>query len=103
VRAVVLAAGGDLPPDMPMGAMVRAVIDPAASVRKLAGVPLLMVHGKRDRTVTPEQARRLFEAAREPKEIRWWDAGHRLPADAIGEAAAWLAEQLGGLGRRQTG
>jgi predicted esterase len=103
VRAVVLAAGGDLPTDMPLSGMVRAVIDPVASVRALDGTPLLMVHGKRDRTVTPEQARRLFEAAREPKEIRWWDAGHHLPAAAIGEAAAWLSDQLGVLGRRRTG
>lgn len=103
VRAVVLAAGGDLPTEMPLAGMVRAVIDPVAAVRKLDGTPLLMVHGRRDRTVTPEQARRLFDAAREPKEIRWWDAGHYLPAAAIGEAAAWLAEQLGVLGRRRTG
>jgi dienelactone hydrolase len=103
VRAIVLAAGGDLPAEMPFGMMVRAVIDPAAAVRKLEGTPLLMVHGRRDRTVTPEQARRLFEAAREPKEIRWWDAGHYLPDAVIGEAAGWLAEQLGVVGRRRTG
>jgi fermentation-respiration switch protein FrsA (DUF1100 family) len=103
VRAVVLAAGGDLPTDMPLAGMIRAVIDPVAAVRQLDGTPLLMVHGKRDRTVTPEQARRLFEAAREPKEIRWWDAGHRLPAEAIGEAAGWLEKQMRALGRRRTG
>jgi predicted esterase len=103
VRAVVLAAGGDLPSDMPLAGMVRPVIDPVAAVRKLDGTPLLMVHGRRDRTVTSEQARRLFEAAREPKEIRWWDSGHYLPAAAIGEAAAWLAGQLAVPGRRRTG
>ena len=103
VRAVVLAAGGDLPDDMPFGSMVRAVVDPVGAVQRLDGTPLLMVHGRRDRTVTPGQARRLFDAAREPKEIRWWDAGHRLPAAAIGEAAGWLAGQLGALGRRRTG
>jgi uncharacterized protein len=103
VRAVVLAAGGDLPDDMPLGMMVRTVVDPVASVRKLDGTPLLMMHGRRDRTVTPSQAQRLFDAAREPKELRWWDAGHHLPAAAIGEAAVWLAEQLGALGRRRTG
>ena len=103
VRAVVLAAGGDLPEDMPLAGMVRTVVDPAASVRKLDGTPLLMMHGRRDRTVTPAQAQRLFDAAREPKELRWWDAGHHLPAAAIGEAAVWLAEQLGALGRRRTG
>ena len=103
VRAVVLAAGGDLPTEMPFAGMIRAVIDPVAAVRALDGTPLLMMHGKRDRTVTPGQARRLFDAAREPKEIRWWDSGHHLPAAAIAEGAAWLADQLSVLGRRRTG
>jgi predicted esterase len=103
VRALVLAAGGDLPSNMPLAGMVRTVVDPVAAVGKLDGTPLLMVNGRRDRTVTPAQAQRLFDAAREPKQIRWWDAGHRLPAEATGEAAGWLAEQLGVLGRRRTG
>lgn len=103
VKAVVLAAGGDLPDALPFGSMIRAVVDPVAAVQSLDGTPLLMVHGRRDRTVTPNQARRLFDAAREPKEMRWWDAGHRLPAEAIGEAAGWLADRLGELGRRRTG
>ncbi len=103
VRAGVLASGGDLPANMPFGTVVRTVIDPASAVRKLEGTPLLMVHGRRDRTVTPDQARRLFEAAREPKEIRWWDAGHYLPAAAIDEAANWLATTLGDVKRRRTG
>ena len=103
VKAVVLAAGGDLPDDLPFGMMIRAVVDPIVAVRSLDATPLLMVHGRRDRTVTAAQARRLFDAAREPKEIRWWDAGHRLPAEAIGEAAGWLADRLGVLGRRRTG
>jgi hypothetical protein len=54
-----------------------------------------MVHGKNDRTVKPDQARRLFEAAREPKEIRWWSAGHILPPEAIDYAATWIVGQLG--------
>jgi predicted esterase len=103
VRAIILAAGGDLPAEMPYARLIRSVIDPAGAVRKIEGTPLLMVHGRRDRTVTPEQAKRLFEAAREPKEIRWWDAGHHLPAAAIDEAAGWLAGKLGEAGRRRTG
>ena len=54
-----------------------------------------MVHGKRDRTVRPEQAERLFAAAGEPKEMRWWDSGHYLPQAAIEDAARWLKTALG--------
>ena len=106
VRALVLAAGGDLPDGLPFERLVRSVVDPVRSVRELAGRPLLMVHGKRDRTVTPAQARRLFDAAGEPKTLRWWDAGHWLPPAAIADAADWLAETLGATaqeGARRSG
>jgi fermentation-respiration switch protein FrsA (DUF1100 family) len=94
IRAVVVAAGGDLPAGTPFTALARGLVDPIRAVRTLRGRPLLVVHGRRDRTVLPEQAERLFAAAAEPKEIRWWDAGHFLPAAAIDDAAEWLARQL---------
>lgn len=94
VRAVVLAAGGDLPSGSPFAALARSVADPVRAVRRLSGRPLLMVHGRHDTTVRPEQAERLFAAASEPKQLRWWNAGHFLPPAAIAEAAGWLAEQL---------
>jgi fermentation-respiration switch protein FrsA (DUF1100 family) len=73
-------------------------------VQRLAGRPFLMVHGRWDRTVTPAQAERLFAAAREPKELRWWDAAHILPPAAIADAAEWLATRLAaGDGRREAG
>lgn len=102
-RAVVLAAGGDLPEGTPLSALARAIADPLRAVRRLDGRPLLMVHGKNDRTVKPDQARRLFEAAREPKEIRWWSAGHVLPPEAIDYAAAWIVGQLGRDETRRVG
>lgn len=98
VRAVVLAAGGDLPEGTPFARIARVVADPIRAVRRLRGRPLLMVHGRRDRTVTPQQAQRLFDAAHEPREIRWWDAGHYLPAPATDAAADWLAERLRAAG-----
>jgi fermentation-respiration switch protein FrsA (DUF1100 family) len=94
VRAVVLAAGGDLPEGTPFSGLARMVADPLRAVRKLNGRPLLMVHGRRDRTVSPAQAQRLFDAAGEPKELLWYDAGHHLPAAASEAAAAWLGERL---------
>lgn len=95
VRAVVLAAGGDLPSALPFAPLVRRVADPMKAVRKLAGRPLLMLHGRRDRTVLPAQAERLFSAAREPKRLEWFDAGHWLPARAMEMAGEWVGEQIG--------
>lgn len=94
VRAVVLAAGGDLPPNTPFASLIRMVADPPRAARALAGRPLLMVHGTRDRTVTPAQAERLFAAAQEPKKLLWYDSGHWLPNNAIDDAATWLADTL---------
>lgn len=91
LRAVALAAGGDLPRDTPFAGIVRTIADPQRAVRALAGRPLLMVNGRADRTIRPEQARALFEAADEPKEIRWYDGGHWPPPPAIDTVANWLA------------
>ena len=94
VRAVVLAATGDLPLGTPFERLIRTVADPLKAVRRLSGRPLLMTHGRLDQTVRPADADRLFAAAGEPKELRWWNTGHMLPAEAIEDAAAWLATQL---------
>jgi len=94
VRAVALAAGGDLPPQTPFSALVRSVADPRRAVGALRGRPLLMVNGRYDQTVRPEQARSLFAAAEEPKDLRWYDGGHWPPPSAIELVADWLAEQL---------
>lgn len=91
VRAVALAAGGDLPERTPFAALVRTMADPLRAVRALAGRPLLMVNGRGDRTIRPEQARALFEAAGEPKELRWYDGGHWPPPAAVETVAEWLA------------
>jgi fermentation-respiration switch protein FrsA (DUF1100 family) len=96
VRALVLAAGGDLPDGTPYATALRLIADPRRAVKRLDGRPLLMVHGRRDTTVRPEQAQRLFDAAMEPKELRWYDAGHYLPAQALDDAARWLVARLAG-------
>ncbi len=96
VRALVLAAGGDLPTGIPFAAMIRTVVDPLRAVRKLAGRPLLMVNGRTDRTIRPDQAERLFAAANEPKELRWYDGGHYIPPAVIEGAMDWLARRLRG-------
>jgi fermentation-respiration switch protein FrsA (DUF1100 family) len=94
VRAIVLASGGDLPEQTPFTTLVRAAADPLRSVRKLGGRPLLMVNGRYDRTIVAAQAERLFAAARDPKEIYWYNGGHWPPQHAIDHAGEWLAERL---------
>jgi hypothetical protein len=94
VRALVLASGGDLPEQTPFAALVRAAADPLRAIRKFAGRPLLMVNGRYDRTIKPVQAERLYAAARDPKQIFWYNGGHWPPQNAIDFAANWLPAQL---------
>jgi hypothetical protein len=94
VRALVLAAGGDLPANTPYAPLVRTLVDPVRAVRQYAGRPLLMVHGRHDRTILPEQAERLYEAAGAPKAIQWYDGGHWLPDAAVRRACEWVVKNV---------
>lgn len=93
IRCVVVAAGGDLPAT-PWTSMVRMVTDPLSSARKLKGRPLLVLHGISDRTIRREQAQALYDAASDPKTVKWYQSGHVLPAAAADDTAAWLVEQF---------
>ena len=96
VACVIVAAGGDLP-SSPWTGMIRTISDPLASARSLSSRPLLMLHGTNDRTIRPEQAQRLYDAAAEPKELRWYETGHVLPPAAGDYAAEWLLKQFIGI------
>ena len=56
--------------------MVKDRFDSVAKIAAI-GAPLLILHGVRDGVVPVRFGRRLFEAAVEPKENRWFaEAGH---------------------------
>lgn len=44
-------------------------VEPLCEVAKLAPRPVLFIHGKQDTMVDPKDATRLYEAARQPKEL----------------------------------
>jgi uncharacterized protein len=109
LRVVALAAAGDLPDHTPYASLVRGLVNPLRAAERLSGRPLLLVNGRRDTTTRPAQAQRLFDAAREPKTMHWYDGGHWPPASAIDTTSRWVAEQLRSAGdarlarRRRTG
>ena len=98
VRVITLAAAGDLPDSTPYASLVRRAVNPLRAVRHLAGRPLLLINGRRDRTTRPEQAERLFAHAEEPKELYWYEGGHWPPVSAIEYAAEWTCAGLRGSG-----
>jgi cephalosporin-C deacetylase-like acetyl esterase len=77
------------------GRVLRPV-DPLVWVARIAPRPLLMLNGRQDDVVPPPTTEELFAAAREPKEIRWYDSGHNLPVlQAVTVSLQWLKEKLG--------
>ncbi len=48
---------------------------PTDSIRKLSGVPILLIHGARDATILPVHSQRLYEAAPDPKRLLLIDDG----------------------------
>jgi dienelactone hydrolase len=79
-RAAALALGGGGYGD---------ALDPCHHVARVAPRPLLFVNASRDETIPRSASEALYRAAREPKEIQWFDAGHQdLPGRAL--KAMWL-------------
>lgn len=80
------------------GAERQAVIDRLAPLDPVKHIPsaspLLLQFGKHDRYVPEAKARQLFEAAKDPKEIRWYEAGHALDEQAVTDRLAWLRKHL---------
>ena len=92
VKAMVLMVGGahDIPPAALLLPQLAAS-DPRLAIAHFAGKPVLIVAAKKDYVVTPDMCRRLYAAAAEPKELRWYDCGHLLTPQAYEDAADWVA------------
>lgn len=71
-----------------------AEIDPIAHVPNLSPAPLLFQFGTDDPHVPRDRAEEFFTAAKEPKEIKWYQAGHGLNEEATRDRKAWLKEKL---------
>ena len=91
VRAMVLMVGGATELAHTRLIPALAAADPQLSIANFSPRPVLMLNGKHDPTMTPEMGKRLFAAAVEPKEQRWYDSGHLLPTKAYDDAAKWVA------------
>ncbi len=68
--------------------------DPITHVAGLSPVPVLFQFADDDFHVPAERAQAFYEAASQPKEICWYQAGHGLNDQAAEERIAWIADQL---------
>jgi len=70
-------------------------LDPITHIANLSPAPVLFQFGTDDPHVPQERAWEFLEAAKEPREVRWYEAGHGLNAAAASERKSWLKDKLG--------
>jgi hypothetical protein len=75
--------GSPLPPTLSgwLGGAILAPFEPTKYVAYLSPRQLIMINGEEDSFFPAESARRLFDAAREPKEIAWHKSDHIMPGE----------------------
>ncbi|HEX9386157.1 MAG TPA: dienelactone hydrolase family protein [Anaerolineales bacterium] len=72
-----------------------AEIDPIVHVPNLSPAEVFFQFATDDFHVPKERAEEFFAAAKDPKEMKWYEAGHGLNDDATRDRKAWLKEKLG--------
>ena len=70
-------------------------IDPITHVARLSPAPVFFQFGTDDPHVPRERADEFFSAAKEPKEMKWYESGHGLNEEATKDRKTWLKEKLG--------
>ena len=71
-----------------------ASFDPIAHIPNLSPAPVLFQFATDDPHVPKERAEEFFDAAKEPKKICWYEAGHGLNEKATLDRKSWLKEKL---------
>lgn len=59
------------------------IVDPIYFIGRFSPRPLLILSAKRDELIPKYASEAIFNAAKEPKEIRWFESGHVLPPTAM--------------------
>jgi dienelactone hydrolase len=71
-----------------------AEIDPITHIPNLSPAPIFFQFATEDRHVPREHAEEFFAVARDPKELKWYEAGHGLNQEAARDRKNWLKEKL---------
>lgn len=69
-------------------------IEPSRFIHFAPGAALLFQSGRADVLVPPADAEALHAAAPAGRTVRWYESGHRLPAEATDDMVAWLRQRL---------
>lgn len=74
---------------------VMAEIDPITHIPNLAPAEVFFQFATDDFHVPKARAEEFFSAARDPKELKWYEAGHGLNDESTRDRRAWLKQKLG--------
>jgi uncharacterized protein len=69
-------------------------IEPINFIGQAAPAALLFQAGTKDQLIPQADARRYQQAASQPKEVRWYKAGHELNCTAREDMMAWLGRHI---------
>jgi len=70
-------------------------IDPITHIPNLSPAEVFFQFATEDFHVPKERAKEFFAAAKEPKEMKWYEAKHGLSEEATQDRKAWLRQNLG--------
>jgi fermentation-respiration switch protein FrsA (DUF1100 family) len=82
-----------------LGKALTCPVEPLHHIGAISPRPIFMLNGTEDLGIPEHNTRLLFEAANEPKTLRWIDAGHVVLSDerfhqqVTQELVDWLIEQ----------
>ena len=71
-----------------------SALDPITHIADLSPAAVLFQFGSDDPHVPNERAEEFFNAAKQPKEIKWYPSGHGLSEAATVDRKNWLKEEL---------
>ena len=71
-------------------------VDPVSQIPRAAPATILFQFASRDEHIPKTEAEAFYEAASQPKQIKWYDSKHDLNVDAARvDRRDWLTQQLG--------
>lgn len=97
VKGVALCVGGDgtystLPNLRPEEQLLVGATTPSLFVRHMAGRPIVMLNGSKDKVIPQSAAEFLFNFASQPKQQVWLNCGHQYNAALKSKALRWIID-----------
>ncbi len=72
-----------------------APVEPLNFISRIAPRPVLFLNATRDTVIPRVSTEMLYDAAKEPKDIYWYDAPHHMPpVPVFQDCVRWLREQM---------